>query len=481
MLAWKDGRRGGQAMRIGQSSHQGCVVLTLAGRLDLAAAPQVERAILKQLAEHPPAIICDLAQVEAIDPLCAGVFTAIRHPALGWPGTVLMLCAPPPLVADALLRLGVANRLAMYPSLVQALANARARPPGLREHLALGPVPTATAAGRRFVQEVCGRWGLQELAEPAALLASELVTNAVVHAGTAMELRVELLGPHLHVAVKDQNPDIPQVPAAKQGAHRGHGLRRVDQVATAWGVDEDGTGGKVVWCTLELPAPPSGAAGELTSGILIAHPYQMVAEGLGVMLDAQDDLAVLGVAHDSHQAIELAARHEPTVLLLDAHMPGPDLATTLRAVKASSPATKVLMLSADTRRATIAAALAAGADGFLAKDASSRQVAGAIRTLVDGAGSVVAAAEPAARPVRDPSVELRVRTLSGREREILGLLANGWSNRRIAEECFLSLNTVRTHVQNVLRKLDLRSKGQAIAFAFEQGLVLPERNSSEPQ
>jgi DNA-binding NarL/FixJ family response regulator len=216
-------------------------------------------------------------------------------------------------------------------------------------------------------------------------------------------------------------------------------------------------------------------------GLVLADDHRVFAEGLGMMLDAQDDLAVLGVAHDSHQAIELAATHEPTVLLLDAHMPGPDLATTLRAVKASSPATKVLMLSADTRRATIAAALAAGADGFLAKDASSRQVAGAIRTLVNGEGTVVVAAEPAARPVRDPSVELRVRTLSGREREILGLLANGWSNRRIAEECFLSLSTVRTHVQSVLRKLDLRSKGQAIAFAFEQGLVLPERNWSEPQ
>ena len=118
-----------------------------------------------------------------------------------------------------------------------------------------------------------------------------------------------------------------------------------------------------------------------------------------------------------------------------------------------------------------AEALEAGADGFLAKDASSRQVAGAIRTLVAGKGSVVAAAEPAARPVRDPSVDLRVRTLSGREREILGLLANGWSNRRIAEECFLSLNTVRTHVQNVLVKLGVHSKLEAVAFALEHQVV----------
>jgi two-component system, NarL family, response regulator LiaR len=206
-------------------------------------------------------------------------------------------------------------------------------------------------------------------------------------------------------------------------------------------------------------------------GLVLADDHRVFAEGLGVMLDAQDDLAVLGVAHDSRQAMELAGRHEPTVVLLDAHMPGADLATTLRAVKAASPDTKVLMLSADTRQETIAEAMEAGADGFLAKDASSRQVAGAIRTLVDGTASVVAAAEPAARPTRDPSVDLRVRTLSSREREILGLLANGWSNRRIAEECFLSLNTVRTHVQNVLVKLGVHSKLEAVAFALEHQVV----------
>jgi DNA-binding NarL/FixJ family response regulator len=209
-------------------------------------------------------------------------------------------------------------------------------------------------------------------------------------------------------------------------------------------------------------------------GVVLADDHRVFAEGLGVMLDAQDDLAVLGVAHDGHQAVELAARHEPTVLLLDAHISGPDLATILRAVRAASPHTKVLMLSADTRRETITGALEAGADGFLAKDASSRQVAWAIRTLVAGKGSVVAAAEPAARPVRKPSVDLRVRILSGREREILGLLANGWSNRRIAEECFLSLNTVRAYVQNVLVKLGVHSKVEASVFAFEQGLVVPQ-------
>jgi LuxR family transcriptional regulator, maltose regulon positive regulatory protein len=241
-------------MRIQQTSHRGCMVLTLAGRLDQAAAPQVRRAILKQLAEHSPAIICDLSQVEALDPLCAGVFTSIYHPALSWPGTALVLCGAQPAVADTLTQQGVASRLAMHASLDQALANASARSPRLREQLALGPVPTAARDGRAFVREVCGRWGLQRLADPAALLASELIALGVEHAGTAMELRVELRGARLQVAVKDQDPDLLGLLVAREEADRRLSLLIVDQVATAWGVRQDEAGGKTAWCTIELPA-----------------------------------------------------------------------------------------------------------------------------------------------------------------------------------------------------------------------------------
>jgi anti-anti-sigma factor len=247
-------------MRIQRSSRQGCVVLALAGRLDVAAAPQLQRAILKQLAEHPPAIICDLGQVEALDPLCAGVFSSIRHPALGWPGTALVLCAVRPPVADTLLQLGVARHLAIYPTLNEALANARARPPRLRERLALGPTSTAVRAGRGFVREVCRGWGVGALAEPAALVASELVTNAVVHARTALELRLEWRGSRLQVAVHDQDPDLRRVLAAKDRTDGGLGLQIVDQVASAWGVRQEGAGGKTIWCALELPPQPAVAS-----------------------------------------------------------------------------------------------------------------------------------------------------------------------------------------------------------------------------
>jgi anti-anti-sigma factor len=247
-------------MQIQQSSQDGMTVLILAGPLDLAAAPELQRAILKELAQPPPAIICDLANVEVVDPLCAGVFTSIRHPDLGWPNTALVLCAPRTRVINVLRRQGVARLLAIHPSLEEALANARARPPRLRERLLLGPAPAAARAGRGFVREVCARWGLGGLVEPAVLVASELITNAVAHAGTVLELRLELRGSRLQVAVADQDPDLGGVLAAKDGAERGLGLLVVERVAVAWGVRREGAGGKVVWCLLALPAATRVAA-----------------------------------------------------------------------------------------------------------------------------------------------------------------------------------------------------------------------------
>jgi DNA-binding NarL/FixJ family response regulator len=102
------------------------------------------------------------------------------------------------------------------------------------------------------------------------------------------------------------------------------------------------------------------------------------------------------------------------------------------------------------------------------------QATAAPRKSVTVQHTIVAGAEPAAGS-RDPIVDLRIRTLTRRERELLRLLASGWSNRRIAQECRLSLHTVRTRVQNILVKLGVHSKLEAAAFAFEHGLVLPER------
>ncbi len=204
--------------------------------------------------------------------------------------------------------------------------------------------------------------------------------------------------------------------------------------------------------------------------LVLADDHQVFAEGLGMVLDTEDDVEVLGIAPDGEGALRLVGEHRPDVLLLDAHMPRTDVCEVVRAAKAAAPATFVVVLSADTRREIVDVVIHAGADGFLAKDLTGWQVASVLRKLLAGQGAPVTPALPE-RPARDPSVELRVRTLSAREREILGLLVNGHSNRRIAEECFLSLNTVRTHVQNVLVKLGVHSKLEAVAFALENQVV----------
>jgi two-component system nitrate/nitrite response regulator NarL len=208
--------------------------------------------------------------------------------------------------------------------------------------------------------------------------------------------------------------------------------------------------------------------------LVVAVHQQVFAEGLAVMLDAEDDLTVLGVAHDASAAVALTGTHQPTVVLLDAHLPGDDLDATLMAVKAAAPVAKVLLLSDDASSQTIAAVAATGADGLVAKNSASRQVMQAIRAAVDGRRPMVVAAS-GRQPGRDWSVGLRVQTLTGREQELLGLLAKGWPSRRIAEDWQVSLATVRTHVQNLLIKLGVHSKLEAAAFALQHGLVAPTR------
>jgi DNA-binding NarL/FixJ family response regulator len=202
--------------------------------------------------------------------------------------------------------------------------------------------------------------------------------------------------------------------------------------------------------------------------LLLADHHVLVAEGLRMLLAAEDDLDVLGLAHHSGQAIELAATHQPTVLVLDAELPVGDLDETLAAVRATASATRLLVLSGAAHPATTVAVLAAGADGWLAKDCSSRQVATAIRQLAAAGQAPVVAATPTGR---DPSVELRVRTLTAREREILGLLTYGLTTRRIAQEVCLSYQTVRSHIYNVCVKLGVHSQLEAVRFALDHQVV----------
>jgi len=243
-------------MQITHFTRDGCLVVALTGKITVATAPQIQRELLKDLAEGPLAIICDLGGVDALDPVCATVFaTVANHPVSRWPATSLLLCGAQPAVAGVLCSLRVRHVLPLYNNLQEAIDAVAARPGYLHDELRLAPTPTAAAAARRFVRETLQSWGLGppdgELSEQAQLLADELVTNAVVHAQTNTRLRLELGGELLHIAVGDLDPRLPRLLPDGPQAQGGRGLRLVEWVAAAWGAQPHPGGGKVVWCTLQ--------------------------------------------------------------------------------------------------------------------------------------------------------------------------------------------------------------------------------------
>jgi anti-anti-sigma factor len=247
-------------MQINHSTRNDCLVVTLTGQITVATAPQIQRALLKNLASQPSAVIRDLSGVDALDPVCATIFaTVANHPATGWPGTSLLLCRAQPAVAEVLGRLRVPDFLPLYADLDQALDQALVRPPYLRQELRLAPTPTAPDAARVFVRETLQLWQLGppdgELSEQVQLLADELVTNAVLHARTELRLRLELQGALVHIAVRDLGRRLPRPVPDDPEAESGRGLQLVAELATAWGVHQHPGGGKVVWCTLQTAQP----------------------------------------------------------------------------------------------------------------------------------------------------------------------------------------------------------------------------------
>jgi anti-anti-sigma regulatory factor/anti-sigma regulatory factor (Ser/Thr protein kinase) len=251
-------------MEIDHAMRDGCVVVRLTGLINPFTAPGIQRELLKDLAERPYGIICDLTGVESLDPVCATVFSTVAsHPSSDWPTTSFALCGAEPAVAEVLDRLAVPHFLPLYDSVEDALDQITARPPFLRDELRLAPTMTAPAAARLYVRDVLQYWQLAlsgpDVIDQAELLADELVTNAVLHARTALRLRLELRGDRLHIGVHDASPRLLRLVPADPDAESGRGLRLVEQLATAWGVHPGRDTGKVVWCTLRLWRDPGTA------------------------------------------------------------------------------------------------------------------------------------------------------------------------------------------------------------------------------
>jgi anti-anti-sigma factor len=241
-------------MDIEQSAQDGCVVLTLIGNLDVAAAPQVQRVLLRCLAEQPDSVICDLSKLAALDPVCATVFAAVaRRPASRWPESSILLCCAQPAVADVLTRVPSPYLLPVFRTLDQAVAHARSRPPFLRERLRVVPTIEAIETARWFVAVVCRRWQLDGSTETAQLLAAELVTDAVLHERAThkpIELRMELRATGLLIAVRSGESPLALSEVDHDSDPRS-GLDVVRRVAHSWGTLPLADGSRVVWCTIQ--------------------------------------------------------------------------------------------------------------------------------------------------------------------------------------------------------------------------------------
>ncbi|GAA3207926.1 ATP-binding protein [Dactylosporangium siamense] len=226
--------------------------VTVRGMLGHATAPQLRAAVLKALADRPELVLIDVSGLGIEDDITLTAFPALvrQGEAVGVP---VMLCGPSPSLARRLGTMVVARQVPAFASRAEALAAHADHPAPAFAEVDLPPGPAATAGARELVDRFCGRWGLEYLADDAALIVTELVANVVLHARTACTVTIAVRQRYLHIAVRDQSRLPPRRITADDDFESGRGLLVVEGVATSWGFLE-APGGKVVWATLRMRA-----------------------------------------------------------------------------------------------------------------------------------------------------------------------------------------------------------------------------------
>jgi DNA-binding NarL/FixJ family response regulator len=220
----------------------------------------------------------------------------------------------------------------------------------------------------------------------------------------------------------------------------------------------------------------------MTISVLLADDQALLRSGFRMILEAEPDLVVVGEAGDGDEAVELAHRYSPDVVLMDIRMPKTDGIEATRRITASDTAVRILALTTFDLDEYALGALRAGASGFLLKDVRPTELAAAIRTVAAGDAvvsprvtrhllEVFVKADPnLPAPIDDNA---QITDLTERERDVFGAVAQGLSNAEVAERLFVSEATVKSHVGRILSKLGLRDRVQIVVLAYETGLVRP--------
>ncbi len=215
-------------------------------------------------------------------------------------------------------------------------------------------------------------------------------------------------------------------------------------------------------------AEAGGAGGAIR--VLLVDDHQVVRRGLRTFLEVQDDIVVVGEAADGDEGVRQAEELRPDVILMDIRMPGTDGIGALRKLREIDSPARVLVVTSFTEQRTVIPALRAGAAGYLYKDVDPEALAGAIRSVHAGHVLLQPEVADALLTREDPGGAGRGGSLTEREREVLRLIADGRSNREIARALVLSEKTVKTHVSNILMKLDLADRTQAALWAVRHGM-----------
>lgn len=208
--------------------------------------------------------------------------------------------------------------------------------------------------------------------------------------------------------------------------------------------------------------------------VLVTDDQALLRGSFTMLINSAEDLTVVGEAANGREAVEQAEKTRPDVILMDIRMPEMD---GIEATRRIAPTAKVLILTTFDLDAYVYAALRAGASGFLLKDTPPTELLAAIRTIAKGEALLAPSVtrrlieEFGKRPERTPTKALD--GVTGREREVLLLIARGYSNTEITQHLHLSVGTVKTHIGRLLHKLQARDRAQLVITAYEAGLVQP--------